>query len=259
MAKPTDNESLAKKVVKFSMKWHRKLGVFFVAPILIVGFTAIFMVHGKTLGFKQIMVDASWLPGYGAEAMKMKQREIKSGLALPDGKRYVGTKLGLFEFQRGSLIPIREFQGMDIKNIARNKNDVFVATKQGVWASFNSGETWKKIYGNDVHGVSVAENGEISIVAHDEGLLVSLDQGKHWSKQTQLGELLAALPAPALKPEKISLAKLVGDLHTGKAFLGKSGEWLWADILGLLMIFFTVGGFYFWVWKKQRQMQPRKA
>jgi hypothetical protein len=50
--------------------------------------------------------------------------------------------------------------------------------------------------------------------------------------------------------ERLTLGKLVTDLHTGKAFFGKEHEWIWIDILGAIWVFLGGTGLYLW-WRSQ--------
>lgn len=59
-----------------------------------------------------------------------------------------------------------------------------------------------------------------------------------------------ASPAHEIARERITLGKLMLDLHTGRAFLGKEAEWIWIDLLGLVWVFLGGTGLYLW-WHAQ--------
>lgn len=252
-------EPITKKIIKFSMDWHRKLGVVFVLPMLIVGVTSIFMAHDKSLGFEKVMVNAGWLPGYGEDMMKMERQEIKAGLVLPGGEQLVGTKMGLYRFVGGKITPVPGFESRDIKGLAHHDGRIFVGAKMGLWGSSRDGG-WEKLYNKEIHSINISHDGRILLATHDEGLMISGDGGKTWSGSPELMKTLESIPVMATaQTGMISLKKLIDDMHTGKAFFGKKLEWIWVDILAVLIIFFTAGGFYFWIWKKQRKAEPRRA
>ncbi len=233
-----------KNIKRTLRKWHKWTGVIIAIAFGIVGITTFFFAHGKKLGFDEVFVNASWLPGYQAYATKREEMEVKCCLNTSEGKWFLGTKSGLFVITGGKVAPVDQLQNMDVRNIIKNRNDLLVATKQGVWML--RGNYWKRIYKGDVHGVTVSNNGEI-IIASKKGLRISHDNGKSWVKPVFLNTALSKFELPNIA-QKISLQKLIGDLHTGKAFFGKSLEWVWIDVLGLTVIFLTATGVYFW-WK----------
>lgn len=47
-----------------SRKWHAWISFVLALPILIVSITAILISHAQGFGFRDVRVDASWLPGY---------------------------------------------------------------------------------------------------------------------------------------------------------------------------------------------------
>jgi uncharacterized iron-regulated membrane protein len=232
------------KIKRTLRKWHKWTGVIIAIAFGVVGITTFFFAHGKELGFDEVFVNASWLPGYQAYATKREEMEVKCCLNTSEGKWFLGTKSGLFVITGGKVAPVDQLQNMDVRNIIKNRNDLLVATKQGVWML--RGNYWKRIYKGDVHGVTVSNNGEI-IIASKKGLRISHDNGKSWVKPIFLNTALSKFELPNIA-QKISLQKLIGDLHTGKAFFGKSLEWVWIDVLGLTVIFLTATGVYFW-WK----------
>jgi uncharacterized iron-regulated membrane protein len=67
----------------------------------------------------------------------------------------------------------------------------------------------------------------------------------------------AGRPAHGAVEERVTLGKLMLDLHTGKAFFGKEAEWIWIDLLGGVWVFLGFTGIYLW-WRTQtkRRMRP---
>ena len=232
------------KIKRTLRKWHKWAGVIIAIAFCIIGITTLFFAHGKELGFDDVFVNASWLPGYKTNSTKREEMEVKCCINTSEGEWLLGTKSGLFVISGGKATLVDQLQNMDVRNIIKNQNALFVATKQGVWMS--RGNNWKRIYKGDAHGVTVGNNGEI-VVASKKGLRISNDNGKNWAKHAPLNDALSKFKRPN-NAQKISLQKLMVDMHTGKAFIGKSLEWVWIDILGLTFIFLTGSGVYLW-WK----------
>jgi hypothetical protein len=234
-----------KNIKRTLRKWHKWTGVIIAIAFGIVGITTFFLAHGKGLGLDETFVNASWLPGYKTYATRMEQETVKYCLSTREGEWLVGTKSGLFVVTQGKLTPVNSLLGVEVRCIVKNKNNLLVGSKNGVWVF--QGNSWKRIYEEDVHSVSISDNGEIILATVHNGLRVSNDGGSNWAELLSLSTTFSTLQFPRIK-QKISLHKLMGDLHTGKAFFGKSLEWVWIDILGLTVIFLTATGVYLW-WK----------
>jgi hypothetical protein len=254
MALNKQRETLDKILVRVSMDWHRKAGVLFVFPILVVGLTAILMIHGKSLGFKEIMVNVSWLPGYSSLANDKEEKKVKAYLEF-QGQTWVGTKAGLFREEGRTWRPAEGMPRMDIKQMLQSESRVFVVAK-GLWMS--DGKTWQQVFSQDTHSLSEDSDGNLSLVTEKGEILKSLDQGIHWRHDTDLRDAVQNIHISKEGIGLIPLSKLMGDLHTGKALFGKSGEWIWVDSVSLIIGFLTLGGFYFWIWKKQRRFSGSK-
>lgn len=229
--------------------WHIWSGIILSIPIFIVGVTAIFSAHEKALGLKKIAIHAGWLPGYSTQSVKTESKEIKCILTTREGRQYVGTKYGLFVFDQEKLYPIEEIKGTDVKNIVECPHGVLVVTNKDVW-SFE-GTTWEKIFKGDVHNVSVTRDGSIYLSTVYAGLQISHDGGRSWTLEWEIAACLNSLPISKVE-QKISFNKLLVDLHTGRALLGKQYSWLWIDIIGFVIVFLTVSGVYLW-WKQESQ------
>lgn len=64
------------------------------------------------------------------------------------------------------------------------------------------------------------------------------------------GRLWLAAQGDVAKP--YTIGKLVMDMHTGKAFFGKSGEWVWIDVLGFTLALLGLTGVWVW-WQSRRR------
>ena len=229
--------------------WHNWISVILLLPMLLVGMTAIFIAHNNALGLNDIEVTGAvrWLPGYGTQAMKAAGMEVRSSLLLADGSRWVGTKSGLYRIAEGKAVAIAELGDTEVRDIITAPWGVVVAAKSGIWVQMR--ESWHRMLDGDAWNASLAPDGSVTVVLKDYGLATSRD-GHIWQAESATLQVLAALPANAVVAERITLGKLMTDLHTGKAFLGKSVEWVWIDLLGGIWVFLGFTGLWMW-WKSQ--------
>lgn len=230
--------------------WHNWLSVILAVPLVLVGLTSIFLAHKKEWKLNDVDLTAAvaWLPGYGQSAMAAEHADIRSSLVDADGVHWVGTQSGLFRVAGGKAEVVAALGDAPVRDLLRVPWGVVAATKYGVW-TLRAGEDWQRAYKGDSWNASLNPDGSVAITIKDKGILLSRD-GKDWQKQTADAEALAALPAEARVDEKISLGKLMIDLHTGKAFFGKAWEWVWIDILGAIWAFLGFTGIYMW-WRSQ--------
>ncbi|MDX8129400.1 PepSY domain-containing protein [Methylomonas sp. OY6] len=227
--------------------WHAWLSVLLSIPAFLVGMTAILIAHNKTLGLNGVSVDVGWLPGLTPNAQAAP--DIRSTLSLADGRRFIGGKAGLFVLENNKLTAVSELAGYEIRSLAANPNNVAAAGNRGVW--LNSGGNWRQIYRQAAHSVQIGDDGIIRIATQNSGLLFSDNSGANWRPDAATLKAFEQLPAEALR-EDYSVGKLILDVHTGKAFLGKHWEWLWIDLLGGLLVFLCLSGVYLW-WRGQQR------
>jgi hypothetical protein len=233
-----------------SRKWHAWISFAISLPILIVAITAIFIAHGQKLGFRDIKVDASWLPGYsGASA----QREVRAASNFENGL-WVGTQSGLFVRTDAGIGEIKSFSGQEIRTLLHTNHNLFVLTTQGLFA--RRGEQWSRVSRGPVIS-AYADGDNVYMMTRDKGLQFSGDGGATWGPSAQAQSALALLSPLGAEPAKIMLARVIRDLHTGEAILGHDREWIWNDIVGGTMTFLGITGLYLW-WRGQRRMAFRR-
>lgn len=226
-------------------KWHAWISFAISLPILVVALTAILIAHGQKLGFRDIKVDASWLPGYASAAA---QREIRAVVKTEDGI-WIGTQVGLYEQVDGNTREIADFSGQEIRALLRTERAVFALTAQGLFAQ--RGEHWQKLSRGPV-SAAYADGNSVYMTTRDKGLQVSDDDGASWQPAHDAQAALAQLPPLGPQPAKLALAKVIKDIHTGEAFLGHDGEWIWNDVVGGTMAFLGISGLVLW-WRGQRR------
>lgn len=238
--------------IKFNARsWHNWISFALVIPILIVSVTAVFIAHNKRLGLNAVDVTGvvGWLPGYGAAAMKREAAEVRASLTTADGAQWLGTRGGLYRFEAGIMQPVAALAGIEVRDLAAAPWGTIAATKNGIWIEQQG--RWRLVHGGDAWSAGGGSDGMLTVAVKEQGLLTSRD-GTTWRADTDIGRALAALPAAAMGPERITLNKLVMDLHTGKALLGKQAEWVWIDLVGLVMTFLGITGVYLW-WRGERR------
>lgn len=214
--------------------WHIWASVALGIPLLLVGLTAVFLAHEDRLGTKHVAVPAGWLPGYGT-ALAMERFEIRAS-ALAGGERLLGTKSGVYRLAGSSAERLPGSPQDEIRAIAPDGAALLLAGKKGLWR--HQGATATAVHAADCWHVS-AEAGRYAAACKDVGLLLS-DDGMRWTPaNVAFPDLGAAASVP--------LSKVLLDLHTGKLFLGKSGEWAWIDALGIALVLLSLTGLVMWM------------
>ena len=227
--------------------WHSWLGALLSLPMLIVGLTAILMMHGPSLGWRELQIGTTWLPGYHTVNRQDPRHQVQALLETPQGL-WLGTRAGLF-LQHGAVLEaIPAFEGQEIRVLLTAPQGLLVLTPQGLWRARPDG--WQPALGGQITAVfGLGE--DVYAVMRGRGLLRSGDGGQSWRRQPEPAGL-AGLP-PASLPPTVSVAKLIRDLHTGEALFDHDLYWLWVDLLSVVLIFLACSGFYLW-WRVRRAL-----
>jgi hypothetical protein len=242
--------------------WHTWSGLILALPIFIVGITAVFIGHEKSLGTKEVMVNVGWLPAYSADGKAYhyaeELKDVKAFYQDASGKQYLGTKAGLMIFDGEKVTPVDALQGKEIRSIAENNGTLYIASKYGLWVK-KANHDWIQSHEGDAHGVFPVSENEIALSLGKYGTVHSTDGGITWNKSKGLEAALAQV-----KPEQfavkeatsaIPLKDLVMDMHTGKAFMGKNGMWIWIDVVGLAIVGLTGTGIVMWYLRRRKKAQ----
>lgn len=228
--------------------WHKWLGIVLLLPLLLVAVTAILLAHDGTLGLRQMLVTADWLPGYGKSTAGV---EIRAAQRLGDTD-YVATRIGLFALRSGEVEAVPALRGTELRDLAVSGDRLYAAARTGIWAG-KAGETeWRHLLKAEAWSVNIRADGSLVAATRERGLVVSEDGGAHWRSESGMARAVAE--QGGIDPGAVSVGRLVLDLHTGKALLGRDYEWLWIDITGAAMAFLTISGFVMW-WRARRQRQ----
>jgi len=225
--------------------WHSWISIILLLPLLLVGFTSFFLAHKKSLGINDIdLTDyVSWLPGYRNSP---ENRNIDVRCILKTGGRVlIGTTGGLFEVSDSEALPISDLAGFQIRDLAEIMDNIVAATKEGVWLEHQG--VWQPVFKGDAWNLAKSVDGGIIVAIKDKGFFISHD-GFTWVDEDSgaTAAVFATMEGNDWPRERVTMGKLMIDLHTGKAFLGKRAEWLWIDILAAAWVFLCFTGL--WVW-----------
>ena len=234
--------------------WHAWWSVVLALPIVIVSMTAVFIAHEDALGLKNVPLPASLRLNSEDKAVA-RSIEVRA-LHMHSGTAFVATKYGLLRQREDELDAVAPLTGVEVRGLASAGDTLFVAAKNGVWA-LRDGE-WRLAYKGETWSVSPLPGGDVAIATKGSGLLLSRDSGITWESNPDLVDALSRHVADA-GPQKITLHKLIMDMHTGKAFFGKEYEWLWIDIVSGTMVFLTFSGLFIWWRGRRRKRQMMQA
>jgi hypothetical protein len=222
--------------MKHSMRnWHTWASLVLGIPLLLVGLTAVFIAHDKSLGTKEITLP---IQGAGYEPV-----EIRSSLQV-GAEQWIGTKQGVFRLDGERVVALEGAPKDEIRDMAAAGSAVLMAGKKALWRVEN-GQA-ERVYKADCWQVTANSQG-YTAACKEVGLLASAD-GKTWAERKVEfpPELLAATP------KEMTLAKVIMDMHTGKLFFGKEYEWIWIDLLGLACVGLGITGLVMWM-RSRRQ------
>ena len=213
---------------------HNWLSVALVLPLFMVGMSTFFMSHEKSLGNVVI-------------AYTQDPLELKDILYTSDGRQLLASKSGVFQLNGDKFEAIKALQNDDIRTLDLTQNgEVLAAGKHGLWVGSVKGQ-WRKLNDADIHGIQVRAQSWY-LITKEQGVLVSTDQGLHWEKEQNINQALSAMD----HKHPVLLGDFMEDLHSGKAIMGKQYEWIWADLLALVLVILSLTGIYMW-WKSQKR------
>ncbi len=213
---------------------HNWVSVALVLPLFIVGMSTFFMSHEKSLG--------SFVIAYTDAPL-----ELKDLLYTPDGRQFLATKNGVFQLLDNKIESVDALQNYEIRTLELlSDGRILAAGKHGLWLGSADGH-WAKLYDADVHGMQI-QSQSWYLITKEQGVLISKDQGMNWENESSIMLSLTTMT----DKQPLQLGKFMHDLHTGKALMGKHYEWIWADLLALVLVILALTGIYMW-WKTQKR------
>ncbi len=238
--------------------WHMWTGVVFFIPVFVVAVTAILIAHEDRLGTKQMLIKAGWLPGYqaGKENIIHFLDDVKACHADADVS-YFGTQLGLVKEAGGKLVIVEGTEGIEVRDILARNHTLWIATKNGIYQYEATKPNAIRVLKGDFHGLFIKSDTLVAL-AGKHGYTQSIDNGVSWSVFQKLSvrynthsiEQLASHLDKTGVSGQLSWQKLILDLHTGEAFLGKGRMWIWIDLVALSLFLITFTGI--WMWFKRK-------
>lgn len=233
-------------------KWHIKLGALVALPVFVVCITAILMAHNQLLDLRNVHLNLAWLPGYQNSNQKIANLEIRSTLNTSDARYLIGTRFGLYELKNKTLKQVAAIPEVEIRSLKETSIGLLLASRNGVW--LNESKQWQKIYNGDTWEVEVLPNKNIRVASKNKGFRESSDGGKHWFEVQALNSIPFVLPH-GIPQEEMNLGRLVLDLHTGRALVGKQWTWIWIDIVASILAFLTLSGTFLWTQRKTKSIK----
>lgn len=228
---------------------HAWVSVLLAVPMFLIAITAVLLAHDDEWGLKDITVDVSWLPAYSETQMRIEQHAPRTFLTLSDGTTLLGTKSGVYRVAGETLQPLG---GMtrDVRGLLEDRGQLYAATKSGFLRYDAASDEWRTLAGGDFHGVG--RHGDAVVAVDKDGrFYVAGALGEPATPMAMFEAALAGLPVESVG--EVTLAKLAKDIHTGKAFVGKTWEWAFIDVMGLVLAMLSLTGVWMWLRARRRR------
>lgn len=219
-----------KKTNKFIRKLHKWPGILFLLPALLISTTSILLALDGKLKMERIRIKTP------AFSLQSRTPDVKS-ILFSGSHYYIGTRNGLYIVHEGKISIRPELRGYDIRALLLTGDTLLIASRQGVW--FLAGDNLIKISETDAAGISLTPEGHLLISQGRKGYAVIDFHGKPKS----LPEIIDLTSKDFTQNHYQTLKKLIIDLHTGEALVGKTLMPWWIGLAGLgLLILGITGG-----------------
>ncbi|MDP2888067.1 MAG: PepSY domain-containing protein [Bacteroidota bacterium] len=219
--------------------WHKWPGILFLFPAFLISITAILLALDGFLHMDRVKINLPFTTDTYSEI------EIKSMVVAAD-RQYIGSKNGLFIIEgiRVSFVP--ELAGNDVRSLLLVNDTLYISSKQGLWRL--AGSTIVRLIDQDVFHVSQLNN-QLLVSAGKKGIIQLDRNGKEVKSNPLAGDIISKLDGSKQKQPQ-TLHKLVIDLHTGEAIVGKTLVPYWIAFSGIQMLLLTLTGCWFAFRKK---------
>lgn len=221
---------------------HKWPGILFLFPAFLISITAILLALDGVLHLNKVKVNIPTM------SQQMGNAEIKAMVATPT-HQYIGTKAGVIVYHNRQSFSIPELAGNDIKSLLLFGDTLFIASKQGLWYYYNN--IAKRIFEQDVTNVSLAPKKLLLVSLGRKGYKLIDFNGKEVKSEAGINIKDAAFA----QKQPQTLHKLLMDLHTGEAIVGKTLKPWWIAICGIQLLLLTLTGFWFVFKKKNKKAQ----
>ncbi|MDP3434907.1 MAG: PepSY domain-containing protein [Bacteroidota bacterium] len=219
--------------------WHKWPGILFLFPAFLISITAIFLALDGFLHMDRVKINLPFTTDNYSE------NEIKSMVVAAD-RQYVGSKNGLYIVEGSRVSSVPELAGSDVRSLLLVNDTLYISSKQGLWRL--AGSTVVRLIDKDVFHVSMSNN-QLLVSAGKKGIIQLDHNGKEVKNNPLAGDITSKLDGSKQKQPQ-TLHKLVIDLHTGEAIVGKTMMPYWIAFSGIQMLLLTLTGCWFAFRKK---------
>jgi len=228
---------------KTKRKWHKWPGIIFLLPSFIISATAVLLALSGILQLDRITLN---LPGLSKHAGNL---EMKA-MAIVNGLVYAGTKQGLYVYESGAFSGIEELSGSDIRSLVQKGDTLLVASKQGLWTIIENSA--KPILKQDVFGVYPLNGERLLVSMGKKGFKVVSYDGTEIKNPVEIPPGFIEAASALTRTQPYTLHKLVVDLHTGEALVGRTLKPWYIAFTGLQLLILTITGLWMLFRKKGR-------
>ncbi len=219
--------------------WHKWPGILFLFPAFLISITAILLALDGLLHMDRVKINMPFTTDTYSEI------EIKSMVAGAD-RQYVGSKNGLYIVEGIRVSSVPELAGSDVRSLLLVNDTLYISSKQGLWRM--AGSKVVRLIDKDVFHVSMSNN-QLLVSAGKKGIIQLARNGKEVKNNPLAGDITSKLDGSRQKQPQ-TLHKLVIDLHTGEAIVGKTLVPYWIAFSGIQMLLLTLTGCWFAFRKK---------
>lgn len=220
---------------------HKWPGILFLFPAFLISITAILLALDGVLHMDGVKINVPIM-----SSGKYAENEIKAVVASTD-RQFAGSKNGLYILEAGEVKSVPELAGSDVRSLLLVNDTLYIASKQGLWRLV--GNTIVQLNDKDVFHVSRTPNNQLLVGAGKSGVLLFDRNGAEiWDNQ--LVKEFSAKLAGSKQKQPQTLHKLVMDLHTGEAIVGKTLMPFWIAFSGIQLLLLTLTGCWFVLRKK---------
>jgi hypothetical protein len=219
--------------------WHKWPGILFLFPAFLISITAILLALDGFLHMDRVKINLPFTTDTYSEI------EIKSMVAGAD-RQYVGSKTGLYIVEGTRVSSVPELAGSDVRSLLLENDTLYIASKQGLWRM--AGSKVVRLIDKDVFHVSMSNN-QLLVSAGKKGIIQLDRNGEEVKSNPLAGDITSKLDGSRQKQPQ-TLHKLVIDLHTGEAIVGKTLMPFWIAFSGIQLLLLTLTGCWFAFRKK---------
>lgn len=218
---------------------HKWPGILFLFPAFLISITAILLALDGFLHMDRVKINLPFTADTYSEI------EIKS-MVLAADRQYVGSKNGLYIIEGSRVSSVPELAGSDVRSLLLANDTLYISSKQGLWRL--AGNNIVRLIDKDVFHVSMVGN-QLLVSAGKKGIIQLNSSGEEVENSLLAGEITSKLGESKQKQPQ-TLHRLVMDLHTGEAIVGKTLMPFWIAFSGIQLLLLTLTGCWFAFKKK---------